>query len=121
MTDTVESVTRQIFEVMRAVASPLFTERGFIDVASRIESAQNLGTLLEAMHFADQVCNQPEVVQAAFHEIRTACRRVKEVHDAGGLDSNKLAFAQLQALNAAGMFQDARNGKLTFDDNEVQQ
>lgn len=108
MTDTVDSVIRQAFEVMRDVAGPLFTERGFIDVATRIESAQNAGVLLEAIDYAEQVAKLPDGVLAAFHEIRTALGRVIEVRDAGGTDRNKLGFARLQIVHAAALFQDAR-------------
>lgn len=116
LTDTVDSVTRQIFEVMRGVASPMFTERGSIDVATRFDTAQNLGTLLEAIDFAERAVVCPEVVMAAFHEIRTACARVLDVSKRGGLDLNMLGFAKLQALHAAAMFQDARNGRLIFEE-----
>jgi hypothetical protein len=116
MTDTVDSVTRQIFEVMRGVASPLFTEKGFLDVAAKLEAAQNLGTLLEAIDFAEAAIVVPDVPAAGFHEIRTACARVLDVHKRGGMDLNTLGFAKLQALHAASLFQDARNGKLVFEE-----
>lgn len=116
MTDTVESVTRQIFEVVRGVAGPMFTEKGFMDVAAKFEAAQNVGTLLEAIDFAEQVCVLPDVPAAGFHEIRTACARVLDVSKRGGLDTNMLGFAKLQALHAAALFQDARNGKLVFEE-----
>lgn len=116
MTDTVESVTRQIIVVCKDVASPLFTEKGFIDVAQRFEGVQSLGSLLEAIDFAMTACVCPPVVEAAFHEIRTACQRVLEVSKAGGMDTNKLGFANLQALNAAALFQDARQGRITFEE-----
>lgn len=116
MTDTVESVTRQIFEVVRGVAGPLFTEKGFLDVAAKFEAADNLGTLLEGLDFAEGVCACPEVVLAGFHEIRTACARVLDVSKRGGMDANMLGFAKLQALHAAALFQDARNGRLIFEE-----
>ena len=108
MTDTIDSVTRQIFEVVRGVAAPMFTERGFVDVANRLSTPENMGALLEAFDYAEQVCACPSPVLAAFHDLRTAMQRVKEVRDAGGMDANKLAFAKLQALHAAGLFQAAR-------------
>jgi hypothetical protein len=116
MTDTVESVTRQIFEVVRGVAGPMFTEKGFLDVSAKFDAAQNLGTLLEAIDFAEVEVVCPEVVLAAFHDIKTACGRVLEVSKTGGMDLNKLGFAKLQALHAATLFQDARGGKLVFEE-----
>lgn len=115
MTDTVDSVTRQIFEVVRNVAAPLFTERGFVDVAYQLGAAENLGHVLEAFDFAERVCTVPEVVLAGFHEIRTGTERLLAIKKAGGMDQNALGFVKLQAINAASMFQDARNGKTNFD------
>lgn len=115
MTDTVDSVTRQIFEVIRNVAAPLFSERGFVDVSFQLSSAENLGHVLEAFDYAEKVCAVPEVVLAGFHEIRTGAERLLAIKQAGGMDQNALGFVNLQALNAAAFFQDARNGKTSFE------
>lgn len=111
MTDTVDTVIRQAFEVVRGVASPMFTEHGFVDVAQRLDGATSLGGLLEAMDFAEQVCACPDPVLAAFHDLRTSFVRIKEVKDGGGTDTKKLAFAKLQIVNAASLLQDAREGR----------
>jgi hypothetical protein len=116
MTDTVDSVIQDAFTVVRDVGGPLFTERGFVDVASRFSGATSLGGLLEAFDYAEQVCACPEVVQAGFHELRTAFERIKKVKDAGGTDLKTLGFARLQIISAANFFQDARNGRTSFED-----
>lgn len=118
MTDTVDSVIQQAFEVMRNVAVPMFTERGFVDVAQRLNGATSLGGLFEAMDYADQVCALPPVALAAFHDLRTSFQRIKEVRDAGETDQKKLGFAKLQIIHAAGMLQDARSGKVNFETEE---
>ena len=115
MTDTVDSVIQELFQTVRDAGGPLFTERGFIDVANRFQTATTLGGLLEAFDFAEQVCVCPPVVLAAFHELRTAFQRVKEVRDSGGTDRQKLSFARLQAISAGKFFQDAREGRITFE------
>lgn len=116
MTDTVDSVTREIIMCVRDVGGPLFTERGFVDVATRFANIQNLGHLLEAFDYAEAVCACPEVVLAAFHELRTACERVLKAAKGDPKKDDLLAFARLQAINAASFFQDARNGRTSFEE-----
>lgn len=118
MTDTVDSVTRDIITVARDVGGPLFTERGFVDVATRLGGVQSLGSLMEAFDFAEQVCAVPPVVLAAFHDLRTACKRVLDAKNGDPKKDDLLAFAKLQAFHAASLMQDARNGKITFEPEE---
>lgn len=108
MTETTDSVTRQIFEVTRGVAAPLFTERGFMDVASLFNQAQSIDQMIAAYDYAEQVCACPGPVLAALHDLRTACERVKKQKEAGIIDQNVLAFAKLQSINAAALLQDSR-------------
>ncbi len=116
MTDTVESVTREIITVTRDVGGPLFTERGFMDVANRFSGVQSLGGLLEAFDFAEQICACPPVVLAAFHDLRTACQRVLAASKGDPKKDDLLSFARLQAIHAASLFQDARNGRNNFEE-----
>lgn len=116
MTDTVNSVTGDIIRVVKEVGGPLFTERGFVDVATKFAGIQNLGQMLEAFDFAEAICACPDVVKAAFHDLRTAAKRVLDASLGDPKKDELLSFARLQALHAASLFQDARNGRTSFEE-----
>jgi hypothetical protein len=72
MTETKDSATRNVFEVARDLAAPLFTQKGFIDVAARLNGAETIPQLREAFNFAEAICVLPPKIAAAWEDLRRA-------------------------------------------------